>query len=444
MPIVPSDPALPSLAELLPDRGAPAFVAEAAGRAAGLTLEPAAARLAFVRYRPLKGCVVLWSFPTPDGPLHVSARLFHNERGAHVARRASFLALADRVRARRGGEPFVYLPERRVLLQLFPLDLHLPALPLASDQGWLRETFAPLVPDEVRSVAAEVVSYKAWRRCVYAYTVETANGPRRYFGKLFADARGEDLLRWHRALDAALRASSAPWRVVTPAAHVAEAQLFLIEAVDGAVELRDELRRGPLSARVEDAMERAAEGLAAFQRVELEGLPELPPAEVVRDFARGAEGIEQVAPDLGAAVERALRALDEAARRLPPEPLVTTHGAFRHDQLLFAGDELVAMDLDTLCRSGLSADAGNFLGYLDLTVVRRPELEDAVRRCEAVFSAAALRLPGVTPEWLAWYRAAAHVKKALRSFYSLDRRWPHASSLLLERAQRTLAAQALV
>ena len=80
-----------------------------------------------------------------------------------------------------------------------------------------------------------------------------------------------------------------------------------------------------------------------------------------------------------------------------------THGAFRHDQFIVAGDRLVAMDLDTICAAGASADAGNFLGYLDVTAVRRRHLRPIVKECAAVFRDAARDQPFINREWLAWY-----------------------------------------
>jgi hypothetical protein len=74
--------------------------------------------------------------------------------------------------------------------------------------------------------------------------------------------------------------------------------------------------------------------------------------------------------------------------------------------------------------------------------VRRPELRPAIDVCATAFERAALALPGVTPEWLAWYRAAAHVKKALRAFYSLDMKWPRMTAELAEHASRAVASRA--
>jgi hypothetical protein len=217
--------------------------------------------------------------------------------------------------------------------------------------------------------------------------------------------------------------------------------MLLLEAIDEDVEMRDliddPLRNGDLSR----ALERIALGLAVFQQAELNGLPEMTPLGIVRHFRDGVHGFEVVVPEFATLARRLFQALEDRARELRPEPLVPTHGAFRHDQFLLSGGDMAAIDLDTLRLSGASADAGNFLGYLDVTGVRRPALKDAVETCAQLFEESVLRLPGVSSEWLLWYRAAAHVKKALRAFYSLDAKWPRIAGDLLPLAERTLATR---
>lgn len=445
---IPRDPALPALQDVFPGRGAPEFVASAVHEMTGRDVDAARARIRFVRYRPGKSCVVLWVFHGGDAPLMVSGKLFRDERGAGVSQRAAFQRQGAEAGRRLGGaETYRYLPEQQLLLQLYPMDSRMPALMQAEDESWLRDALAPALGTRaIRLVSAEPVSYKPWRRCVYEYHLEVDGVSRRFFGKVFLDDRGAKLCRWLAEIERRLRARDAPWRIVAPVTHIDDAHLLVIEGVDGATEFKDIVKAGENGAgrEVLHVIERAAEGLAAFHEIDLDGLDEMPPHEVVHDYAAGAEGIDVVAPEFAASAFRALAALDEQARRLRPERLVLTHGAFRHDQFLLAGEEMVAMDLDTLCRSGASADAGNFLGYLDVTGVRRPELRAATDRCAEAFSGTLSRLPDVSQEWTSWYRAAAHLKKALRSFYSLDPKWPQTVDELLSRAERALSSGAML
>ena len=78
---VPQDPVLHALPELLPESGVPDFVRRAAEASTGIDLAAAEARIAYLRYRPTRACVVLWSFSAVAGErLLVSGRLFRDEQ----------------------------------------------------------------------------------------------------------------------------------------------------------------------------------------------------------------------------------------------------------------------------------------------------------------------------------------------------------------------------
>lgn len=453
MRVVPADPALPALQDLFPASGAPEFVCQAVKEMAGVDVEPVQGRIAYVRYRPTRSCVISWSFAAPSGrSLLVSGRMFHNDHGGAIAGRRAYRRLAEAASSAIDDLdvicPYRYLPERRLLLQLFPLDRRLPALSMAGRESWMRDSLLPSLGGRSagpeRIVEATPLNYKPWRRCVYQYHVESEDGWRSYFGKMYRDDRGRQMLGWLRTVHAELAAGQAPWRTVEPVAYLPDAKMLLLQGVEKGVELKTRLKDAMEDRRIKDRlreqMVRMAEGLGPFQRTTLGGLPPLLPRDLVRRYERQAESVPDVAPDLARSLAEQFRRLEAEAARLPPETVVPTHGAFRHDQFIVADDKLVAIDLDTLCASGASADAGNFLGYLDVTAVRRRHLRPVIEECKAVFRDAAYGQPFVNREWLAWYWAASHVKKALRSFFSLDRKWSTTVTELLQLAEETLAS----
>ncbi len=438
--VLPEDPGLPGLRDLFPDRGCPDFVEDLA-RASGA--EPALERgeVEYVRYRPKRSCVVLWSLPTRSGgSLHLYAKLVAHDRAHGVVDRPGFRELAAKVEVLRapGSRPYRCLAERDLLLALSPFDPRLRGLPLALSAGWVRERVAPRLGIESGiGLEATPLSYKPERRCVVRYASEDARPCG--FAKLFRDERGVAMLPWLRALAAQLRSAAAPWTIVSPLAHLPEARLLLLPAVEGGTGFGQWLKpvvdggagAGTLLAQVE----RAGRGLAAFQRCEITGLPVVTPGDLVSKLRDSAFSVRAVEPGLGKAVDERLSRLERAAARLAPEPLVPTHGAFRHGQLLLLPEALVILDLDTLCRSGASADAGNFLAYLDFLALRRPRLGALVARSERAFVSAL----GETNGWLSWYRAASHLKVALRAFLSLTLQWPAHTEALLGCADRALA-----
>jgi hypothetical protein len=446
---LPQDPGLPRLRDLFPERGAPDFVAEFA-RAGGVEPVPEQGEVEYVRYRPGRSCVVLWSLPTRSGGrLHLYAKLVARDRAARdrqgAVARPGFRELAAKAEALRapGWRAYHHLPERNLLLAASPFDPRLRGLPLALSAAWIRERIAPLLgeengKEEGRGLGATPLSYKPERRCVVRYDrPDGALG----FAKLFRDERGAALLPWLRAVATQLGSRAAPWTIVSPRAHLSEARLLLLPAVPGGTGFGQWLKPVATGGAGGDAgallaqVERAGRGLAAFQRCQLGGLPVVTPGELVSGLRASATSVCSVAPELGKAVDERLSRLDRAAARLAPEPLVPTHGAFRHGQLLLLPETLVVLDLDTLCRSGASADAGNFLAYLDFLAVRRPRLGALVARSRQAFAGAL----GETSGWLSWYRAASHLKVALRSFLSLTLEWPAHTEGMLAWADRALA-----
>ena len=217
--------------------------------------------------------------------------------------------------------------------------------------------------------------------------------------------------------------------------------MLVLAAVEASEELSGFLRRAVNDSGARETLRtetaRVAAGLSAFQRMTVQGLDCVGPHDVLREQEEDLDGLNQVAPALAKSMQVLLRRLESAATKLPAEEMVLCHGAFRYNQFLRRGDTLIALDLDALCLSGASADAGEFLAYLDLTALRRPRLCPAIPVCEEVFLAAVLQ-PRRDPRWLAWYRAASHVKWAQRSLLSLRLRWPEITEGLLRAAERTL------
>jgi hypothetical protein len=432
---VPLDPHLPGLANLIPDAGAPQLVADALRDWRGIEVDPACGSVAYVGYRPTLSCTVLWSFAQASGEtLLVAGRRIRNDRGARVAARC----VAD---ASGRAPPCVYLPAHGLLLEAFPSDAKLPALARAASPGWIEEKLAPalgLSAGELR--LAEPVSYRPWQRCVLRYRAGSTAAERHYFGKLFHDRQGERMVRGLQELGARLRSENAPWEVPSPVAYLpGERMLVTREMAEGR-----KLNRLLRPARKDPAarelllghMARAGEGLRFLQRSVDPRLPTLTPRDLLDDFRRTTARVGRVEPELAKRLGDALTALEQAAAGLSEERLVPSHGAFRIDQLLPCGENLGVLDLDTLCLSGESADAGNFLAYLDAFAARRPRLEGVLTECRSTFEDAC---GAPSRRWLAWYRAASLVKVGFRAFLRLAPGWPATSEELFRRAHHLLA-----
>ena len=139
MRIVPADPALTGFADLFAAAGLPGLVREALGDTLGVSGLAEQGELARVRYRPTESCRLLWKLAGSDGqPLLVSGMVFHDDTGARLVASPYFQQLAAQVRAATGGagSPYAYLPDRKLLCSLFPLDAYLPRLVQGTRTAW--------------------------------------------------------------------------------------------------------------------------------------------------------------------------------------------------------------------------------------------------------------------------------------------------------------------
>jgi hypothetical protein len=421
---LPRDPELPELAWLLPAEGPPPAGVEMARALASAELDPRRGEIRYVRYRPTRSCVVLWSFPTSARPVWIYARHAVPERARSAGRQERFDALAKRIEAERGIRPWQLHANGRVRLHAFPLDPRLPALADANSPDWARRSLTPLADGSGGTPRVEALSYKPERRCVFRYEMGAGEATAIRYAKAFRDGRGAGLLSMQRALQDWLGRTHAPFEVVAPQHYLPDRQILVFEAVPGvkATRVLEAVADGgePVE-RLTLLAGQAARGLEHLQRASLDGLPGQPPRSLVARFRRDAERVEAVAPELARSLAGVLARLDDAAGRLESEALVPSHGAFRLGQLLARENTTVVLDFDTLGRSGASADAGNFVAYLEVAALRRPRLLPALEKCRDAFLAA---LPHPDSPWLAWYRTLSLVKIALRTFLSLEPDWP--------------------
>lgn len=444
----PHDPVLANLPDLFPAHGAPEFVCQAARATMGIEVEAAQGEVRFVRYRPGRSCTVLWSFPGVDGStVLLSGRLFRDERGARILEQAPVQRRMDEVTdASRQNRPCHYVREERLLLQAFPMDMRLPGLARAGSEAWMDDRLLPALgmirkPNQV--MAAKVRSYKPWERCVFDYVLGDGACRKHYFAKLLWHQQGHAVLGRLQALKAQLSASGARWQIAAPLVHLRKERMLVASAIGGGSKLPKWLRAARknegVRIRLLEQVAWAAQGLRSFQQASPGPLRTVSPRDLLEELQRHTESVRRVAPELASRMEKTLRALGAALERLVPEPMVPTHGAFRLDHLLPVEGGVGVLDLDTLCRSGISADAGNFLAYLESLAVRRPRLQSLLRECASAFSDALPPGSADRGAWLSWYHCASLVKIATRGPLLLAPDWCESSHALIGRAEERLA-----
>ena len=444
--LVPADAELNGLQDLFWDSQSPTFVVDAFRQQLGPPDISSDGSIIHVRYRPNRSCTIAWSFPVA---LHrsvvVLGSLYASDRGERIIADAAFQERAAQLKhiLDTDQEPYVYLPERKLLLELAPLDSDLPGLITACSPAFMRG-LGEIVDGSDLDVGAEarIISYKPGRRCVLEYSWSDDGRRRRVFGKVLVDGMSGETVSWLQRATDQLKDRGLGWLIVPPIAYVPEAGIVLFRSIDGGDPPKRLLRRARYEPRykalVFEQLHRAAEGLGAFQRLDGGGLPDVTADDVLRALRSEIESIRLVAQTLAGALDERVEQLTAVLSELESEPAVPCHGAYRFGQMLASASELHVLDFDAVCLASPSSDAANLLAYLDKMALRRPKLGPLITECQILFQDAALASSAASKDWLAWYRAASQLKIAVRSFHGLLPRWPSISRRMLELSEEQL------
>jgi hypothetical protein len=322
-----------------------------------------------------------------------------------------------------------------IALRLYDDDPRLPWLAAAVDPAGMRNRFAALLPDAaVESCAPTPVRYRAGVRCVFRYDVATTTGALVFFGKLLAEG-GDQLMATVGALHAASAADTRLPRIPRPLAYWPEIRMLVQPEVAGGAELNDLAFDPAQDAGLRERWLRAAGArLAGLHAAQVAGSPRTLADDLdeLREYvAPMAQADPALARRYAAAVERiAERAGDDAS------PPAATHGAFRTDQYLIEGDELVMIDLDGFCWAEPERDLGNFLAYLRWKAIRKPADAALIERAGQVFMEGyRSSAPAPHARRLAIYKADSLLKIAGRRYRSLTVKEWHLVPRLVEAAE---------
>jgi aminoglycoside phosphotransferase (APT) family kinase protein len=278
---------------------------------------------------------------------------------------------------------------------------------------------------------------------VIRYEADLSSGTTVLFGKLLA--RGYD--RQVRLAAALLRAAEdvdgAP--LIPPViSSWPDLGLVLQPVVSSGVELHGLVGSLTAPPTVRDtAFVKAGSTLAALHDCRLPEAPGRSFGDDVQELRGYSAAVASADSATGGRYVEVVDAVESSGGSAMEDP-VTSHGAFRTDQLLISRDRLVMIDLDTVCRSEPARDVGNLFAYLDWKAIRRPELAamlDSVRDTFLAGYARRRTLPA--PSRVAAYRAASLAKIVGRRFRGLTlTEWPLVPSLLAA-AERLASAPAM-
>jgi Phosphotransferase enzyme family len=348
IPLPPHDAKLPGIPIALNGEAMTAALNGALEDVTVLTSEPD-----YVRYRPGIYCRVRYRTEVVDEegrrlrlPAHVA--LYPRFRSEKLARRHGLLNGSGSIQPRTA-----FLSELHGIAQLFPVDIGLPGLMVATSPEALScraRSLGNKLSRDLLNSEVELVRYKPQKRAVLKY--HHGQGPEgAIYGKLRKDRTGLS----PRIAEAIQSAGVATPSVLGRLADIGMA----LQAAGSGVRLSE--FRGSLD--YERWMPSVASALVRLHEAEIEDLSPRAPETEVGELRTAAETAAAVLPEVGPRAKALAQRL--AAELIGVDGAWTTiHGSFHDDQVLVGGPDVTLIDLDGMGMGNPLADVGHFLAYL--------------------------------------------------------------------------------
>jgi hypothetical protein len=342
-------------------------------------------------------------------------------------------------------EPVSFVPELDMLVQVFPYDRRLPALPLlvAGPPPELEPVLlGRFGPGDWRVEAwnVEPVRYRE-QGAVLRYTAKARNAEtggtreRRFYAKVYRREEGEQTHQALRALRSRAGANGEGFRVVRPLAYLSEHRALILEEAPGTP--LDEILLGERDTT--GAVRRVAQALAAFNQGDAPATtrPHLL-ADQVGVLEKAGRVLVRACPHLRLEVESIIEGVLAGLQEVPLRP---THRDPSPDHIFVDGERTILIDLDSLAKADPVLDPAHLLVRLakpaQFPIPPERARAAAWEFAEEYFS----HVPGAWRERLPFHYAGALLKAAHGFFRRQAPDWPDRIETLLEEARASLAGR---
>jgi hypothetical protein len=345
-------------------------------------------------------------------------------------------------------EPFSFIPELGMLVQVFPYDRRLPTLPLLIAEP-LPELELPLLarfgPGNWRTDVWNVdpVRYRAGLGAALRLTVQgqdVATGrriERRFYAKVYRDeGQGQQTHQVLRELWKQARANGEGFTVARPLAYLSGLRTLLQEEAPGTS--LEEILLGesdPIG-----VVRRVAQALAAFNQGDAPATQrQYLLADQVADLERARRLLGWACPHLRLEVESIIEGVLAGLEEVPLRP---THRDLKPDHIFVDGERTIFIDLDSLAKADPVLDPAYLLARLAampaLFPIPRQRGRTAAREFAEEYFA---HVPSTWQERLPFHYAGALLKISFGLFGRQVPDWPDRIATLLEEARASLAGR---
>jgi hypothetical protein len=343
-------------------------------------------------------------------------------------------------------EPFSFIPELGMLVQVFPYDRRLPTLPLLIAEP-LPELELPLLgrfgPGNWRTEGwnVEPVRYRAGLGAALRLTVQGHDDTtgrrreRRFYAKVYRDeGQGQQTHQVLRELWKQARANGEGFTVARPLAYLSGLRTLLQEEAPGTSFEEILLGDGdPIR-----AVRKVAQALAAFNQ------GDAPPstrqyllADQVADLERARRLLGWACPHLRVEVESIIEGVLAGLQEVPLGP---THRDLKPDHIFVDEERTIFIDLDSLAKADPVLDPAHLLARLAAMPALFSVPPEQTRTAAGEFAEEYFaHVPGAWQERLPFHYAGRLLEVAHGFFRRQTPDWPDKIATLLEEARASLA-----
>jgi hypothetical protein len=345
-------------------------------------------------------------------------------------------------------EPFSYIPDLDVLVQVFPYDHRLPALRLlmvGPPPGAEEMLLARFGPGDWHTEAWDVktVRYRVGMRATLRLTVrarDAATGraeERRFYARVYPkEEEGAEAYRVLRMLGDKASTGSLVFTVARPIAYLSDLRILLQEKVPG-VRLLVILRQGEEEAI--PAVRKAARAAAALHLLDVDSAQQHSLREKATNLEEAGDLLRSARPALSQRIKEVIGAIVGSLEEVPPAP---THGDLKPGHIYIDGNHITLLDFDNFAGADPILDIANFLASLTLSPLRSGLPLDPSRRIGQVFVEEYFsHAPQNWRKRLPLHYAGTMLRKAAGSSRRQEPGWPNKVEVLLKEAEDSLAGR---
>jgi thiamine kinase-like enzyme len=325
-------------------------------------------RIARVKYRPRKNCLLTYQLQIVDRERRESKTLLLTALACRSGESSSIFTVAQSQTAASTviAESVFHLPELEAVVWIFPHDRRLPGLPALADSASLEAQILPQIilqsdgPDwDIIDSVIETISYAAER----GYTVRAelslrnpqtnATGERTLYVKTYCVGESGRAWRGQTELWESDQRMSGVLFIPRPLFHQPEIETVWQEGLNGTT-LDAYQNKNDFA----EMIERAGETVAALHQTKIDSAPSMTAGEMLGRLETVSGILPQVRPSCG----RRLQDVMSRLKATVPEnrAVATLHGDLHLKNFLVASGRVALLDLDNLVIGDPLADIGSF------------------------------------------------------------------------------------